>query len=340
MILIEDVKHACTECIRGHRSSQCKHHTRPLLQVRSKGRPNIRNNPNYRIAVFSKEIKPDDTNAKLIYVVRASMKYIIDFNTSDIIGPYDEVNGKKMEPSLKIDDNSFINRTSCCSQRLGNNQSCGCSGKPLNKSKILKKFLKKRNFTFVDNNDEAKQESIRQELNKSLQLSCTVPGTCGCDEDCNCEGCVEHNVPARSSAASPISVMGRINGAVTGNEASYSTSAPIPKLEDVEGFNQINDFNVFDFFNGSMADLQNALQIGPQNASLPTDNLQNSNMNNGNLQQFQLQSPQSSVEDEQEEQRCLCAANACNCTNCESHGIINGVKLEELFQNIDYKYFV
>lgn len=62
MILIDGVKYACMECVRGHRSSSCKHHQRPLLQVRSKGRPveYANGNPNHRVAVFAEEIANRD----------------------------------------------------------------------------------------------------------------------------------------------------------------------------------------------------------------------------------------------------------------------------------------
>ncbi|KAI8329140.1 copper fist DNA binding domain-containing protein [Chlamydoabsidia padenii] len=39
MIVIDNVKYACTACIKGHRSSQCSHTDRPLSAIRRKGRP-------------------------------------------------------------------------------------------------------------------------------------------------------------------------------------------------------------------------------------------------------------------------------------------------------------
>ncbi|EIN14442.1 hypothetical protein PUNSTDRAFT_49230 [Punctularia strigosozonata HHB-11173 SS5] len=39
MILIEDKKYACETCIKGHRSSACKHTERPLFEIKKKGRP-------------------------------------------------------------------------------------------------------------------------------------------------------------------------------------------------------------------------------------------------------------------------------------------------------------
>ncbi|KWU47333.1 copper-fist-domain-containing protein, partial [Rhodotorula sp. JG-1b] len=39
MVLVDGVKYACQQCITGHRSSKCTHSTRPLTEIRKKGRP-------------------------------------------------------------------------------------------------------------------------------------------------------------------------------------------------------------------------------------------------------------------------------------------------------------
>ncbi|GAA6022147.1 hypothetical protein JCM10207_000779 [Rhodosporidiobolus poonsookiae] len=39
MVLIDGVKFACQSCIKGHRSSKCTHTTRPLQEIKKKGRP-------------------------------------------------------------------------------------------------------------------------------------------------------------------------------------------------------------------------------------------------------------------------------------------------------------
>ncbi|KAJ4486133.1 copper fist DNA binding domain-containing protein [Lentinula aciculospora] len=39
MVLIESKKYACETCIKGHRSSACKHTDRPLYEIKKKGRP-------------------------------------------------------------------------------------------------------------------------------------------------------------------------------------------------------------------------------------------------------------------------------------------------------------
>ncbi|KAK9374834.1 uncharacterized protein V1513DRAFT_444557 [Lipomyces chichibuensis] len=54
MLLVDGEKYACIRCIRGHRSSTCKHKERPLVQVRKRGRP--ASDCNHRLAVL-----PDGT---------------------------------------------------------------------------------------------------------------------------------------------------------------------------------------------------------------------------------------------------------------------------------------
>ncbi|GJE98711.1 copper-fist transcription factor [Phanerochaete sordida] len=39
MVLVADKKYACETCIKGHRSSNCKHVDRPLYEIKKKGRP-------------------------------------------------------------------------------------------------------------------------------------------------------------------------------------------------------------------------------------------------------------------------------------------------------------
>ncbi|KAL0946262.1 hypothetical protein HGRIS_012517 [Hohenbuehelia grisea] len=39
MVLVDNKKYACETCIKGHRSSSCKHTDRPLFEIKKKGRP-------------------------------------------------------------------------------------------------------------------------------------------------------------------------------------------------------------------------------------------------------------------------------------------------------------
>lgn len=39
MVVVDGKKYACETCIKGHRSSACKHTDRPLFEIKRKGRP-------------------------------------------------------------------------------------------------------------------------------------------------------------------------------------------------------------------------------------------------------------------------------------------------------------
>lgn len=164
MILINSTKYSCLECIRGHRSSLCRHHMRPLLQVRSKGRPNdalSTGNKNHRIAVFAEEIdmspEPESGSCKKLPVVilKASNKHIIDLSSGQIVGPYnEEEHTNAQRPMVKPD--SFVYSASCCSDGVSKARKvCGCSQKKVSKSKILKAYLcKKRKEREMSGHDE------------------------------------------------------------------------------------------------------------------------------------------------------------------------------------------
>lgn len=153
MILIDGVKYSCLECVRGHRSSLCRHHTRPLLQVRSKGRPNVvlsTRNKNHRIAVFAEEIasspEPEGPDCKKLPVVilKASDKHIIDLSSGQIVGPYNEEEQKNRIFNPVIRPESFVNSTGCCSQGVSKiRKLCSCNHKQVSKSKILSTYITK-----------------------------------------------------------------------------------------------------------------------------------------------------------------------------------------------------
>ncbi len=66
MILVDGEKYSCIQCIRGHRSSSCAHTTRPLLEVRQRGRPN--SECNYRVVALA------DLDPKNVSIINESKK--------------------------------------------------------------------------------------------------------------------------------------------------------------------------------------------------------------------------------------------------------------------------
>ncbi|GEQ72011.1 hypothetical protein JCM33374_g5697 [Metschnikowia sp. JCM 33374] len=155
MILIENTKFACSECIRGHRSTSCRHHMRPLLQVRSKGRPNLLfpyGNRNYRVAVFAQEIevgdeiesrKPnEDCKNTPVVILKASNKHVIDLTNGQIMGPYNEVEN---DNTPVIRPENFVNSSSCCATSVSKvRKNCECNQKKVSRSKILRSYITKK----------------------------------------------------------------------------------------------------------------------------------------------------------------------------------------------------
>ncbi|SGZ55101.1 CIC11C00000003893 [Sungouiella intermedia] len=199
MILIDGIKYLCLECVRGHRSSLCRHHTRPLLQVRSKGRPNVvlsSGNKNHRIAVFAEEIasspEPEGLDCKKLPVIilKASDKHIIDLSSGQIVGPYNEEEQKNQISKPVIRAESFVNSTPCCSQGVSKvRKLCTCNHKRVSKSKILSTYIKKLHLNDLGLNKsemgQGKSDTVpiktEFELDKvrtETELNLTQKGSC------------------------------------------------------------------------------------------------------------------------------------------------------------------
>lgn len=347
MILIDDVKYSCLECIRGHRTSKCRHHVRPLLQVRFRGRPTaINGNPNHRIAVFAEEVSengqndgetsptPDVTNrcaskSNAVVILKTSAKQVIDLSDGRILGLYDELQKSGASSCSKpntpiIKDTSFVNSSICClTGKI--DKSCGCCEnkfKKLNKQRILKKYLQKH----LNDRPALKQEPTKEETvtmvaaeRDSRQIfdvvsvpSCSIPGSCCCDDSCSCEGCMVHSKKAVSSnqMSSDMS-LDYVN-----NHTQFGMPLPQTLLDEN------TDMVLNSFFQGPVQYLDAPISemSGPLFESYASFISQ------------QLKDP-SAPTDELLGSTCSCAATECDCTNCETHGIINGMKLDELFFN-------
>ncbi|KAI5970735.1 hypothetical protein CANMA_000154 [Candida margitis] len=343
MILINDVKYSCMECIRGHRSSTCKHHDRPLLQVRSKGRPGVyaNGNPNHRVAVFAEEIAPPPKEAtdsedgsietpplsepwkscksQPIVILKASSKQVIDLSNGEIVGPYDESKATKStveKPPPQqpvINDESFIISSGCCAPKVSKRTGCGCCGnkkKDINKSKILQKYIEKRlnkevasplpkQVKFIS---ESPYQQVNNNGTNRAQTpvfdvvpisSCSIPGTCCCGSDCKCAGCVVHgNAPEMPEQPPPL----------LSSQANNLSTSPLVKAKTLVFSSYPNNVTV--------------------HKALPIESNQETTMFSQQQSEF---APQPSPG------ACLCPPDACDCTNCEVHGIIDGHKLDEYF---------
>lgn len=344
MILIDDVKYSCLECIRGHRTSKCRHHVRPLLQVRFRGRPtSINGNPNHRIAVFAEKVSengenedrsptPDVTNrcasnSTPVIILKTSAKQVIDLNDGRILGLYEElqktgVSDGSNSKAPMINESSFINSSICClSGKM--DKSCGCcenKTKKLNKQKILKKYLQKH----MNDRPTVKQEAIiadkvprlaterdsKQVFDVVSVPGCSIPGSCCCDDTCSCAGCMVHSkqlssVEQRSSDMS----LEYVN-----NHTQFGMSLPLTLFEG-------SDMVLNSFFQGP------AQYQGPFMNETPAPQFDTyASFISQQLSDLSVQEDELSGSNS-----CSCPDMSCDCTNCETHGIINGMKLDDLF---------
>ncbi|KAI5956076.1 hypothetical protein KGF57_003562 [Candida theae] len=334
------------ECIRGHRSSTCKHHDRPLLQVRSKGRPGVyaNGNPNHRVAVFAEEIAtasdsadsevasaestsppppppPNSCKSQPIIILKASSKQVIDLTNGEIVGPYDESKTTKSmveKPPPQqpvINDESFIISSGCCAPKVTKRSGCGCCGnkrKDVNKSKILQTYIEKKlnkemmppipkQVKFISETPRPQVSSNTNNGNTRSETpvfevvpvsSCSIPGTCCCASDCNCAGCVVHGNTPEVPQQNFL-------------DSSHQSKLPMDTISKI-------DTLVFD----SLATHNILPRVTPMD-QLP--------------QTPSLGEPYTGSTVPASPSMCLCPPDACDCANCEVHGIIDGHKLDEYF---------
>lgn len=121
MILVDGEKYACQQCIRGHRSSSCKHIKRTLVLVRSRGRPST--DSFQRIAIYAEELKDKDDIQEALKNEDNSKnnllaaKFVRDH--SDKIEQKPCCGGSSTKPQTPVikTEGSF---SSCCSKKSNN----------------------------------------------------------------------------------------------------------------------------------------------------------------------------------------------------------------------------
>lgn len=346
------------ECIRGHRSSLCRHHMRPLLQVRSKGRPNVHanGNKNHRIAVFAEEIartpEPEGNNCKdyPVIILKASDKQVIDLTNGQILGPYEERVKRSQPPNPVIRPDSFIHSSACCSKGvMKTRKSCLCNKKTVSKSNILKFYINKKmkeqgtdkkmkeeepdhifnntlmedllnheplipafnqpDFSGFPNSNPLPTGNIASNPNGAVfevinVPSCSIPGTCCCTVNCGCPNCVVHN-----NVAKPQNLEFLNNDAQFGSNLILTLDNKPPYVKEIDTYtNFLNQL------------------IGPDSIQDPTET----------LTEETTETPPT-----EEPNSCTCADDSCFCTNCETHGIIEGYKLDDIFGSkllFDYQF--
>lgn len=382
MILINDVKYACLECIRGHRSSLCRHHRRPLLQVRSKGRPSVlaSTNKNHRIAVFAQELAEDSdlelANCKdtPVVILKASDKHVVDLRNGRIVGPYSEYMNKARP---MISPESFVNARSCCSDGVSKaRKSCLCNHREVLKKKILSSYLQRRKD--VEIAPVAKTTSCCSSKPKSSCCSKTPDGLLNGSENgqnghtrgngYTAEGMFQNGLSTGTETKDTLAAKANENLMASyipladpfGCDSHTFVQSKTPPNGDSDGqvFEVLNvqpcsipgsckcsaDCRCPDCVVHNNAPLQNdalkflnndaqygsnlVLTLADSKAAVPREQAYNAFLHQLLSRDTESPGPPSPAA---EEDNCTCADDACFCTNCDKHGIIEGYKLDDIF---------
>lgn len=154
MILVDGDKYACVQCIRGHRSSTCKHTLRPLVQVRGRGRPSL--NAGHRIAVTESELvmEKDQVTFQADLDKQGQAKAKTDVSHPSCCG------NKKSTP--------VVDKKSCCAST----GACNCDGNGVIILKASKRQfvdVKGGNLDYVGEYNEQSMKRFRVGMNAANQ---------------------------------------------------------------------------------------------------------------------------------------------------------------------------
>lgn len=399
MILIDSIKYSCIECIRGHRSSLCRHHTRPLLQVRSKGRPNVaaNGNPNHRIAVFAEQIEEDSPSSSElegcgnggcadkssggknscqevqqqrtskapppVVILKYSPKQVIDLVSGQVIGPYGEGNGGKAVGEKSCAGKKSATKSCCAAKELQpikkessccgskTKVQCKCSNKTrtINKSKILRTYLQNH----LQNSEWKMAQKLSQKEQPAVTELAMVPPPV-----------LSQTLDSTSITGPPPVSLGGIGGGGQSSLLQY----PQLKTEEKTLEQSMADMpsGIYDVVSipacsipgscccddsctctgcmvhgNSVDDLANSVEKNPLAQVLFSERATTTVPLTGSVGQTYPYSDLFNVngfpkEEETEDTpspggACVCPPTECDCTNCETHGIINGLKLDDFF---------
>lgn len=213
MIVVDGEKYACERCIRGHRSSTCRHIERALVLVRSRGRPLT--DSSQRIAIHAE--KPEcccssgnssgnssgsgkckctsNTTKGSVIVLKASKRQVFNVNKDSLklLDPVVEVTSveKGLEVMNRQKSNPPLLETTTTTTTT-NNQSNNNNNN--NNSNFIQ-FKVPIPTTQHSPLPEVGLNGAGQLFDMYYADSCVVPGSCLCDpENCLCERCIEHHL--------------------------------------------------------------------------------------------------------------------------------------------------
>ncbi|ODQ77996.1 hypothetical protein BABINDRAFT_91184 [Babjeviella inositovora NRRL Y-12698] len=358
MILIEGEKYACVQCIRGHRSSTCKHTKRPLVQVRSRGRP--MQSINYRFAVLAEDInkeaalepppkpkgcchsrpKPEAASegpkevktetpsesscckrpseepcqspkeepskgASLcgkgnVIVLRASKRRIVQNDLSAVALSPVELSGsepqKKMQSTFR---SHFGLPDNVTKPRHGSMCACCNSTNKVSVFKLEKPKEEKASPS------ETPGRSNDLPVEYFYAPSCSIPGSCACDDNCECEGCIAHN-----NSATPEIPGYQLTPQPHTSLVSPSQMPPFGISSHSLNFSHLNE----KFYQLSREPVETPIPslLGYLDSAEPQDV---ASANAISIAEYEW------VLDD-----CICSAEGCWCYNCVSHDIVNGIR--------------
>ncbi|XBW37058.1 hypothetical protein QEN19_002636 [Hanseniaspora menglaensis] len=220
MILYEDEKYSCVKCIRGHRSTSCKHIDRVLIKVNKRGRRNVEN----KLPVVKTPGSGGDlmnSNDDVIIVEHLSNVNISKQKESVSISP---VGGQL----IKLEDEEFkmMAPKSCCSSKNNakseeedHDYNCDSIKEPLlliqpanfivghesqstqmkSSSLISNKISDSDDFPGTSSNLSASSDFKRQKQMTNIDIfknnDIFLETKCSCQDDsCGCENCIIHRL--------------------------------------------------------------------------------------------------------------------------------------------------
>lgn len=221
MIIFNGEKYSCVSCIRGHRSSTCKHSDRMLVKVRTRGRPaplDIR-----KVILVDKDSRVSGDHAKdcespqssqsccgmnkqpILFLraittekallVNGDLKIMVtsESGTPDVSGSSSR---SKVDESCKfVSEHDFLLNHATGSNSCCNSSSDEASTKYLDsathemKSEMNQSLSGDELMNSNDSNNHIYQDSI---VELFTQKGAYLSTTCSCNEHCQCENCLIH----------------------------------------------------------------------------------------------------------------------------------------------------
>ncbi|OBA28885.1 copper-fist-domain-containing protein [Hanseniaspora valbyensis NRRL Y-1626] len=223
MILYENEKYSCVKCIRGHRSTSCKHIDRVLIKVNKRGRKNAEGK-SLNNTFHSNNISAN--NEDVIVVEELSNVNISKKEEAVSISSYSE------QSYIKVENDDISTKgsvSSCCnnnnisnnaSSPAGHEENCKSIKQPLlllqpraslnnqtqtaSPESITKSCCKKEedNENIFEKNNNIQEENFNYKKQKTLtnfdifkNNNVLLETKCSCaDDSCQCENCIIHRL--------------------------------------------------------------------------------------------------------------------------------------------------